>query len=128
MPAEPSTVDRLLALLRAQRDAGFAELAGADASLTLPVSDRLINRAIADWLPPGGAVSAVDVQAVPGNQFSVRVRIGQSPLLPPIRVTLAVDRQPDLPSLPVLGLRVVSPGIALLAGPLLRVFKLLPPW
>jgi hypothetical protein len=129
MAAEQTTFDWLLALLRAQRDAGFADVAGADVSLTLPVSDRLINQMIAERLPRGGVVSAVHVEAMAANQFSVRVRLGQSALLPPIRLGLVVDRQPDLPAFPVIVLRIVSPGIAALAATLVtRFLRALPPW
>jgi hypothetical protein len=129
MAVDRTTIDWLLALLRAQHDAGFADVAGAEVSLTLPVSDRLINQMIAERLPRGGAVSAVDVEAMPANQFSVRVKLGQSALLPPIRLGLAIERQPDLPAFPVIGLRIVSPGIAALAGALVaRFFHALPPW
>ena len=129
MPADRSAIDWLVALLQAQRDAGFADLAGAETSVTLPVSDRLINRILADRLPRGGLVSAVDIEARAENQFSVRVRLGQSALLPPIRVVLAIERQPDLPAFPVIGLRIVSPGIAALAGALVaRFLRGLPPW
>jgi len=129
MPPDRNTIDWLLATLRAQRDAGFADLAGAEASMILPVSDRLINRIIAERLPRGGVVSAVDVEALADNQFSVRVRLGSSALLPPIRVGLAIDRQPDLPAFPVIGLRIVSPGIAALAGALVaRCLRGLPAW
>lgn len=129
MAAERTTIDWLLSLVRAQRDAGFADVAGADVSLTLPVSDRLINQMLAERLPRGGVVSAVDVEAMPANQFSVRVRLGPSALLPPIRFGLAVDRQPDLPAFPVIVLRIVSPGIAALAAALVaRFLRALPPW
>jgi hypothetical protein len=129
MTPDRTTVDWLLALLRAQRDAGFADLAGADVSLTLPVSDRLINQVIVERLPRGGVVSAVEVEALPANQFAVRVKLGQSVLLPPIRLVLAIDRQPDLPAFPVIGLRIVSPGLAALVGSLVaRFFHALPPW
>jgi len=112
MASDRGAIDGLLALLQAQRAAGFPDLAGAETFLTLPVSDRLINRILADRLPRGGIVSAMDIEAMAENQFSVRVRLGQSALLPPIRVVLAIERQPDLPGFPVIGLRIVSPGIA----------------
>jgi len=127
--ADRSTLDWLLALLQAQRDAGFADLAGAETSMTLPVSDRLINHIIAERLPRGSVVSAVDIEALAENQLSVRVRLGQLALLPAIRVGLAIDRQPDLPALPVLGLRIVSPALAALAGSLVaRFLHGLPAW
>jgi hypothetical protein len=129
MAPKRTTIDWLLAVVRAQREAGFTDIAGADASLTLPMSDRLINQAIAERLPRGGVVSSVGVEALPANQFSVRVKLGQSAILPPIRLVLAIDRQPDLPAFPVIGLRIVSPGIAALAGALVaRFFDALPPW
>jgi hypothetical protein len=129
MAPERTALDWLLALARMQREAGFADVAGADVSLTLPVSDRLINQAIAERLPRGGVVSSVGVEAMPANQFSVRVKLGQSALLPPIRLVLAIDRQPDLPAFPVIAFRILSPGIAALAGALVaRFFHALPPW
>jgi hypothetical protein len=129
MPAERTTVDWLLALLRAQRDARFADVAGADVSLTLPVSDRLINQILAERLPRRSVLSAVDIEALPANQFAVRVRLGHMALLPAIRVGLAIERQPDLPAFPVLGLRIVSPAIAALAGAVVaRFLQGLPPW
>jgi hypothetical protein len=118
----------LLALLRAQRDSGFADVAGADTALTLPVSDRLINQVIAERLPRNSAVGPVEITAAAGNQFDVRVRLRQLPFLPAIPIGVVIDRQPDLPSAPVLGLRIVSPLIAAAAGPLAGFFKSLPPW
>jgi hypothetical protein len=118
----------LLALVRAQRNGGFADVAGAEAMLTLPLSDGLINQVVAERLPRDGPVSALDITAMAGDQFEVRVRLRHLSFLPPIPIGVLIDRQPDLPARPVLGLRILSPLIAAAAGPLAGFFKSLPPW
>src|SRR5205814_300177 len=57
-------------------------------------------------------------------------QVGNFPqaFLPAIPVGVVIDRQPNLPSQPVLGLRIASPLIAAAAGPLAGFFKSLPPW
>ena len=57
-----------LTLLREQHSTRFADLAGAHASFTIPVSDRLLNRLIADRLPPSSPISELHVHAEDGTR------------------------------------------------------------
>jgi hypothetical protein len=116
-----------LALLREQQSTNFADLAGAQASFTIPVSDRLLSRIIADRLPRSSPISELELRAEDGNQVTVSVKLARLAFLPAVRVRLAIERQPDLPASPLLVLRMVFEGIAALASPALRFLEGLPP-
>ena len=113
-------------LLEEQRAAKFADIGGLKASLTLPISDRLIAAVIAPRLPR--SVRDLEIRAKAGNH--VVVAVGLRPAwLPRSQVQLRIERQPDLPHAPVLVLRLVSHGVlAALAGPAARLFGVVPPW
>ena len=117
----------LLNLLQEQQASGFRDVAGARASVTLPLSDRLVSRLVAQSLPPSAPISDIDLRAGNANRFSVRVRLTRPALLPPITVNLAIDRQPVLPSSPILTLRLLSTGLLSFAGAAARFFNVLPP-
>jgi hypothetical protein len=117
----------VLKLFLEQQASGFPDVAGARASATLPISDRLVTRLVAQSLPPSAPISEIDVRAGNANRFSVRVRLTRPALLPPITVNLAIDRQPVLPSDPVLILRLLSTGLLSFAGAAARFFNVLPP-
>jgi hypothetical protein len=106
---------------------GFSELVGTDASVTLPVSKRLLNDLISAALPPSAPVRELDVSPLDGDRFLVRGRIGSSPFLPPLKLNVAIDRQPEFPATPILVLRPESTALMLLAGPVLRMMSL-PAW
>ncbi len=57
----------------------------------------------------------------------VSVKLGRLAFLPPVRIRLTIERQPDLPASPILVLRMVLEGVAALAGPVLRFLEGLPP-
>jgi len=118
---------RVIALLERQLAAGFPDIAGTEASVTLPVSDRLLNELITDALPPGGFFRELQVRARADNRFAVRVKVGSSSLLPAVSLTVVIERQPELPSSPVLVLRLEMGGLMALAGPALRFLDELPP-
>jgi hypothetical protein len=118
--------DRLLRLLRRQHASGFADLRGADVAITVPVSERLLNDAVAEWLPSSAPVRDLHIQPLAGDRFTVRLRIGSSPLFPPIKLSLSIDQQPSFPDSPVLVLRLQSSGLLSLAGPALRFLNALP--
>jgi hypothetical protein len=126
-PWGDSMDQRLARLLKRQVAAGFEDLRGAEAAVTLPVSDRLLNEIIAEALPSSGRVRDVEVRAQTGNRFAVRARIGGASFLPPLNLTVAIDRQPELPASPSLVLRLERGGLLSLAGPALRFFDALPP-
>ena len=119
--------ERALQLLRQLMMGGFSEIAGTDASITLPVSKRLLNDLISTALPPSARVRDLDVSPLDGDRFLVRGRIGSSPFLPPLKLKVAIDRQPEFPDSPILALRVESTALMLLANPMLRMMSL-PAW
>jgi hypothetical protein len=131
MPTNPNREapvdERFAELFRRQLASGFEDVRGADASITLPVSERLLNEVIARTIPRSAPVRELHVKPEAGNRFLVRARIGSSPLLPPISLTLSIDRQPEFPASPVLILRLQMSGLLSLAGPALRFMNALPP-
>jgi hypothetical protein len=114
-------------LLREQQSDDFSDLAGAEAFATIPISDRLISRAIAQRLPPTAPIRELEVRAHAGDQFTVRVRLAKPALLPSVQLRLAIEQQPQLPSSPILVLAVVSQGLASLAVNALKFVDVLPP-
>jgi hypothetical protein len=73
-------------------------------------------------------VREVDIRAHDGNTLSVRVKLSKPAFMPPITIKAAIERQPDLPSNPVLVLRILTGGKLLsLAGSALRMVDVLPP-
>lgn len=119
---------RLLELLHQQRASGYPDVAGAHASATVPVSDRLVTAIINGHLPPSAPVRELDLRAHDGNRLTARVRLSRPALMPPISVTFAIDRQPELPQHPVLVLRVLSlGGLVAFAGVAARFLNVLPP-
>jgi hypothetical protein len=118
---------RLARVLKRQVSSGFEDLRGAEAAVTLPVSDRLLNEIITEALPASGRLRDVEVRAQPGNRFTVRAKLGGASFLPPFNLAVAIDRQPELPASPFLVLRLEMGGLLSLAGPALRFFDALPP-
>jgi hypothetical protein len=115
-------------LLREQQGSGFADLAGAEGSVVLPVSDRLLTSVIASRIPAGAPVSNVQVAAAANDQFAVRIKLVSPAFLPPFTLRFAIDRQPQMPASPILTLAIVTQGIGTFAGPLVRAFAGLPAW
>ena len=99
---------------------------GPRRAVTLPVSDRLLNEILAEALPSSARVRDVDVRARTGNRFAVRAKVAAAPFLPPLNLTVAIDRQPELPASPVLVLRLEMGGLLAVAGVALRFFDALP--
>lgn len=120
--------DILPEIVRRQQSAGFPDLAGAEAAVTLPIGDRLINEVIAAKLPAGGSVTQVRLRSEDTNQILVSVHIRKGLLNFPLNLAFAIDEQPTLPQRPVLGLRLLRmPGVLGLAGPAMRFLDVLPP-
>ena len=118
-----STFGRLFASLQAS---GFEDLRGVDVSATVPISERLLNDVIQQSLPPSLPVRDLYVSPREGDRFDVRLRVGSSPFLPPLKFVLRIARQPDLPSSPVLVLKLEMTALMSLAGPALRFLDALP--
>lgn len=115
-----------ITLLREQQRDDFSDLAGAEAFATIPISDRLITRAIVQRLLPSSPIRELEVRAHAGDQFSVRVRLTKPAILPSVQLRLAIEQQPDLPKSPILVLGVVSQGLAGLALNALKFVDVLP--
>jgi hypothetical protein len=118
--------ERFARLLRRQLADGFSDLRGAEAAVTIPVTEKLLNEILAESLPHSAAIRDLHVTPLAGDRFTVRARLGSSALLPPFKLTLAIDRQPDLPASPVLILRLVATGLMALARPVLRLLNAMP--
>ena len=116
-----------LTLLREQQSTNFADLAGAHASFTIPITDRFLSRLIADRLPSSSPISELQLRADDGNQVTVSVKLARLAFLPAVLVRLMIEQQPDLPASPILVVRMVFEGVAALAGPALRFLEGLPP-
>lgn len=109
------------------RSGRAADLAGTTLDAHVSIAEGLVNRAIAEKLPAGGAVKDVLVQSAAGHARAT-IRLARPSFLPPIPITLAIDRQPELPDSPMLALRIgMLPGIAMLVGTGLSFMKVLPP-
>jgi hypothetical protein len=113
-------------LLLEQQRAGFKDVAGASASVVLPISDQLLTQ-LASERVPSKWITDLEVHAVPGDQFVVRARLPQLSFLPSVRVRVFVHRQPQFPASPVLVLQLVPEGIAALGAPFLPLVARLPP-
>jgi hypothetical protein len=98
-----------LDLLQRLRASGFRDLAGARVTAAVPISEGLLNDVLAASLPPNAPVRGVSIRPEAGNHFSVRI-VPKMALLPAISLRLTVERQPELPSSPVLVLRMVTLG------------------
>jgi hypothetical protein len=114
-------------LLREQASGDFPDMAGAEAAVTLPISDRLITRLIAQRLPQSAPIRELEVRAHQGDQISVRMRLSKPAILPPVQIRLAIEQQPQLPAAPTLVVGIVSQGLASLAVNALKFVDVLPP-
>lgn len=119
---------RLLDLLRDQQAAGFPDVAGAEASATIPLSDRLVTRLALEGKPPSAPISELDLRALDGNRFTARVKVSKPAWVPPMTLTLHIERQPRFPEDPILILRLAGPGGLLsLASGAMKFLNVLPP-
>jgi len=118
--------ERFVRLFRRQLAGGFSDLRGAEAAVTVPVSEKLLNEILAESLPGSVATRDLHVTPLARDRFTVRARLGSSTLLPPVKLTLAIDRQPELPGSPLLILRLEARGLMALAGPVLRLLNAMP--
>jgi hypothetical protein len=115
-----------MTLLLEQRAAKFDAISGATASLLVPISDTLITDVVRRQL--SASVREFEIRAESGNQLTVSVRLHNPAWFPRINAKLHIERQPDLPDVPVLVIRLLSKGLAALAGPAARFLRALPSW
>src|SRR2546423_1184193 len=102
-------------LARLQRN-DFRDVAGARVFAYVPVSPSLVNEMVARTLPTGGAIRRLDVRPLADDRFEVVVTTSWT-LVPPVTVTLVVERQPEFPAAPTLVVRwSLAPGLDAIAS------------
>jgi hypothetical protein len=117
-------MEELIGGLRAGR---APEVAGSQAAVDVSLSEALLNRAIVERLPTDGPVRDARLRLVAGEAL-VTLRLARPRFLPPVTVTLTVERQPNLPGSSEFGLRLGLPaGLGMLAGIGANLFATLPP-
>jgi hypothetical protein len=117
---------RLIGMLGRLRASGFAEVKGARASLSIPVSEPILNELITAALPPGGPLRDLQVRPQAANRLAVRGRASRLDFLPPMTISLQIEGQPRLPDTPLV-VRILSmPGLLSVAGSLLSPNSLPP--
>ena len=93
----------------------------------VPVAEALVNAVVASTMPPNLPVREVSLRPEPGNRISVRL-MPKSGFLPHLTLKLDIERQPELPTSPVLVLRMATmPGLLGLAGAALPLASMMPP-
>ena len=119
-------VPRLIGIIDRLRTSGFAEVKGARASLSIPVSEALLNELITAAVPPGGPLRDLRVRPQAGNRLAVRARASRLDFLPPMTISLQIEGQPRLPDTPLV-VRILSmPGLLSVAGSMLSPNSLPP--
>lgn len=122
------TLDRLRQLFGPR----FEELTGAHVSADIPISERVINVLLADWLrAAGGPVASAEVQVRAAGELLVRVRLRKPAFAPAVIVGLRIEEQPEVPRPAILVMRWSLPGLPVLGGllgPILPFLRMGPPW
>jgi hypothetical protein len=119
---------RLLGILTRQQASGFAGLSGSHVRATLRLDQALINEAVAAYAASASAVRDLRVTPRASNRVQVQLKLAKASFLPSLSLTLVIDRQPELPGDPVLGLQITGVGgMMRLAGPAIASFGVLPP-
>ena len=122
-----SNYSSLAEILRQLQSTQFRDLSGTRVSATIPVSERLVNEVVTATLPPNLPLRDVHVQPLAGDAFTVRL-VPKAALLPALSLRLEIIQQPELPSTPVLGLRMATMGALFgLASAAFPVARILPP-
>jgi hypothetical protein len=106
---------------------GFSDIAGARVFAMVPIAESLLNQVIKETMPRDLPVRNVSVRPEEGNILSVRLT-PRAMLIPAITLKLFIERQPEIPTSPVLVMRLATmPGILGLAGAALPLERMLPP-
>lgn len=114
-------------ILRRQIASGLPDFAGAHATATIPLPDRLLNDLIAASIPPSAAITSATIETHPADHFTLHVRPARPSFMPTLTLNLHIESQPVLPASPVLVLRLDTAGVLMnIAGPALNSMKILP--
>ena len=107
------------------------ELSGTAVSGEIPLRNDLVNRLIAQRLAASPSAVSVRVDAQDDDNLGVELSMrAGTMMLPAVRIAARIDRQPDPPHSPILGLRWSLPALGplgLFAAPALNWLKALPP-
>jgi hypothetical protein len=110
---------RLLAILEQLRASRFAGLEGTRASLSIPISERLLHEVVTTMMPASAPVRDLHIRPQAANRLAVRARASRLEFLPPVTISLAIEQQPQLPDTPLV-IRILSlPGLLSIASSLL---------
>ena len=101
--------NRLWHLLDRQRTSNFSGLSGSDVRAAIRISTSLLNEALAVYVSSSSAIRELTVQPRAGNRFDVHLRLDNA-LVPSLNVTVAIERQPELPVDPTLVLHLTGIG------------------
>jgi hypothetical protein len=114
-------------LLADLQSSAFRDIAGSRVSARIPVSRALLNELAAQALRGTTTpVRQLDIRPREGDQLDVIVTVSW-PFVPPLKVAIAVDRQPIFPDSPVLVLRwSLLGGVGAIASRLIGAFHRLP--
>jgi hypothetical protein len=115
-------------LLAQLQSSAFRDVAGSRISARIPVSRSLVNELVAQALAGRTTlVRRVDIQPREGDRLDAIVRVSL-PLVPPLNVAIAIERQPQFSASPVLVLRwSLFGGLGALASRLFGAGDRLPP-
>jgi hypothetical protein len=117
---------RLIGILAQLRASRFAGIQGTRASLSIPLSEQLLNELITTMLPASGPVRDLQVRPQAANRLVVRARASRLEFLPPVTISLQIEQQPQLPDTPLV-IRILSlPGLLSMASSLLSPSSLPP--
>lgn len=104
---------------------GIEELPGAAVDADVPLPDAIVTRLAQRYMPASVPVTDLQIQALDNDELLVLIGLR---LLPQMRLHLRIEQQPE-PDVPILGLRWSLPKLgplAMLAAPVLSIFKALP--
>jgi hypothetical protein len=106
----------------------FRDLAGARAAARIPIARGLVNHVIAAALEGASTpIRGIDVRPRAGDRFDLVLTLSW-PFVPPLKVSVAVAKQPELPASPLLVFRWSLLGaVGVLASRVIAALDRLPP-
>jgi hypothetical protein len=115
-------------LLAQLQSSAFRDIAGSRVSARIPVSRSLLNQLVAQALQGTTTpVRQVDIRPREGDQLDAVVTVSW-PFVPPLKIAIAIDRQPQFPAPAVLVLRRSAlGGLGAIASRLIAALDRLPP-
>jgi hypothetical protein len=115
-------------LLAYLQSSAFRDVAGSRVAARVPVSRSLLNRIAARALEGTKTpIRTVDIQPRAGDRLDVVVTVTW-PFVPPLKIAVTIERQPEFPAAPVLVLRwSLFGGLGAIAARFISGLDRLPP-